>query len=538
MNRFRNFVLWVVLFAVTAGALIFIRHSERVLDDTIDRKRLRFSGRVADAPPAVAFTSMALGSFRGLLADILWLRSESLKAKRNYFEMVQLARWITDLQPNYSGGTAYLAWNLAYNVSVTSSNWEDRWYWVNEGIRLIRDKALVYNPDDPVLYREMAWIFMHKLGNVLDDAQLYYKNQLAQQMFNILGSASPDFEVLAAAPATEAEFMARFPAGSSLWKAAAQLGCKNYAELYNLFRTPIPAALPAGLKNAIGEADFALVEAAFRRRLLKERTGMDPAKMAAIDRKYGKMDWRVPESQAIYWASLGVEKSKGRDIQCFRIVTQAMQAAFRGGRLLTLDSAEGTYIQVVPNLALADSAYETYVQAQKAFGGDGGGESFRSARINYLKDAIPLIYTNGNITKAEEFFRKLVKEDGPQKQKTLDEFVMVEFAEDVRDADVKKASAIISGLIRRSILNLVYGDHDAAVANERLARYIHRKYQAENRDVKRNNLPPYAKLKSAVVEECRNILPPAMVGILNAAIAAEKAEADREKGRAGEKGKP
>ena len=524
MNRFRNFIFWVVLIAVTAAALVFLNRTERRLDDAIDREQLRFSGTVADAPPMVAFATVALGSFRGLLADVLWLRSENLKSKHNYFEMVQLARWITDLQPNYSGGTAYLAWNLAYNVSVTSSDWEDRWYWVNEGIRLIRDKALVYNPDDPVLYREMAWIYFHKLGNVLDDANIYYKNQLAQQMTSILGSASPDFEVLAAAPATEAAFMKRFPSGSPLWKAAAELGCRNYAELYALFRKPIPAALPAGLKNVVSEADFAVAEASLRRRLLKERLGLDPAKMTEIDRKYGKMDWRVPESQAIYWADLGWQKSGERDIQCLRIVTQAMQAAFRGGRLLTLDTAEGAYIQVVPNLALADAAFDTYVAAQKKFGGDGGGESFRSARINFLKDAIPLIYINGGVSKAEEFFRKLIKEDGPQKQKTLDEFVMVEFAEDVRDADVKKASAIISGLIRRSILNLVYGDHDAAVANERLARYIYRRYSQDNRDIKRNTLPPYTKLKENVVGESRNILPPAMVRLLDAAIAAERAE--------------
>jgi hypothetical protein len=119
--------------------------------------------------------------------------------------------------------------------------------------------------------------------------------------------------------------------------------------------------------------------------------------------------------------------------------------------------------------------------------------------------------------------------DGPQKQKTLDEFVMVEFAEDVRDADVKKASAIISGLIRRSILNLIYGDHEAAVANERLARYIYRKYVAENHDIQRNTLPAYTKMKSEVVEECRRYLPPAMVKILNTAIAAEQAEAKEAK---------
>ena len=536
MNRFRNFTIHAALLIATAAAVCFLRLAESRLDRTIDAEKLRFSGAVADAPPAVAFTSVAMGSFRGLLADILWLRSENLKAKKNYFEMVQLARWITDLQPNYSGGTAYLAWNLAYNISVTSSDYEDRWYWVNEGIRLIRDKALVYNPDDPVLYREMAWIFFHKLGNVLDDANLYYKNQLAIQMTAILGGGTPDWELLAAAPDTEQKFMARFPAGHPLWRAAAEAGCRNYGELYDLFRTPTPAALPELLRARLSEVDFAAAQAGMRARLLKAKMRLDPAKMAEIDRRYGKMDWRVPESQAIYWATVGLEKSGGEDVQCARIVTQAMQAAFRGGKLLTLDTAGGSYIQVVPNPALADAAYNSYVEAQKAFGShSGSAESFRSARINYLKDAIPLIYINGNLSKAEEFFKKLIKEDGPQKQKTLDEFVMTEFAEDVRDADVKKASAIISGLIRRSILNLIYGDHDAAVANERLARYIYRKYTAENRDIKRNTLPPYARMKAGEVEECRRYLPPAMVTILNAAIAAEQTEAGREPGGGAEK---
>lgn len=524
MSRFRYLMIIAALAAVTLGSLFFIRKIESNLDRTIDQEKLRFSGNVSDAPPLVAFTSMAMGSFRGLLADVLWLRSENLKAKKSYFEMVQLARWITDLQPNYSGGTAYLAWNLAYNISVTSSDFEDRWYWVNEGIKLIRDKALLYNPDDPVLYKELSWIFFHKLGNVLDDANLYYKNQLAIQMTNILGSTTPDIEALAAAPSTKTDFLKKYPADSRIWLIGAEAGITGFDSLYNAFRSPVKAEVPVVFKNKLNETEFKELDSALRAILLREKMKLDPAKMAQIDRKYGKMDWRVPESQAIYWATLGVEKAHGKNLPCARLITQAMQAAFRGGKLLSVDAGNGQYIQVVPNLELADAAYEAYLSTEKEFEKDGSGQTFFSARINYLKDAIPLIYINGNISKAEDFLKKLQKEDGTQKNKTLDEFVMVEFAEDVRDASVKKASAIISGLIRRSILNLIYGDHSAALANERLARYIYRKYSAENKDVKRNALPPYKQLKAGEIAECRKYLPPVMVTILDAAIASEKAE--------------
>ena len=137
--------------------------------------------------------------------------------------MVQLARWITDLQPTFSGATAYLAWNMAYNISVTCSSFADRWRWVNEGIKLIRDQAIEYNPEDPVLYKELAWIFQHKLGNIMDDANLFYKNRLAILITNVAG-IKPDWEAMAAAPESERAFMKEYPEDSRAWKAARAAG--------------------------------------------------------------------------------------------------------------------------------------------------------------------------------------------------------------------------------------------------------------------------------------------------------------------------
>ncbi len=546
MNRFRNMTLILALLLVTLLVLAGIRGIERKLDTTIDSERLRFTGAVADAPPAVAFTTMAMGSFRGLLADILWLRSEQLKGKKNYFEMVQLARWITDLQPNYSGGTVYLAWNLAYNISVTSSDREDRWYWVNEGIKLVRDKALLYNPDDPLLYRELSWIYLHKLGNLMDDMNLYYKSQLAEMMTNILGSTTPDWEKLAAAPKSKDEFMKLYPEDSALWKAVNQAGYKDYDALFAAFRAPnaavaaplqvnaalqAKAELPATLRLYLSQDEFAALDSFFRAELLRTRLKLEPSRMVEIDKKYGKMDWRVPESQAIYWATVGVEKSIANtgkpDINCLRIISHGLQSGFRSGRLLTVD-ATGETISSIPNLNLTDSAYAAFEQGEAEFKDSGAGSSFRSAKINYLKDAIPLIYIYGNVTKAQEFFDRLVKVDGPQKQNNLDEFVMVHYAEDVRDADVKKASAVITGLVQRAIFNILVGQRDSAVTNERLARYIHRIYTQKNLDVKRNTLAPFAEIKKGVVNNMRNNLPPMMKTLLEAEIAAEEAQKKEE----------
>jgi hypothetical protein len=105
---------------------------------------------------------------------------------------------------------------------------------------------------------------------------------------------------------------------------------------------------------------------------------------------------------------------------------------------------------------------------------------------------------------------------------------MVHYAEDVRDADVKKASAVITGLVQRAIFNLLVGQRDSAVTNERLARYIHRIYTQKNLDVKRNTLAPFAEIKKGVVNNMRNNLPPMMKTLLEAEIAAEEAQKKEE----------
>jgi hypothetical protein len=232
----------------------------------------------------------------------------------------------------------------------------------------------------------------------------------------------------------------------------------------------------------------------------------------------------VPESQAIYWATIGLEKSHGKDVSCRRDITQALQAAFRSGRLLVIDTDNGAYLQFIPNYKLASAAYDAFVEAQKSETG-GGAASFRSARINFLKDAIPMLYLN-EPREAEKFFRKLVEEDGPQKQNNLVEFVMKEFAEDVRDGDVKKASAIISEAIYRSLDKLVSGERKDAVDYNRLAHYIHRKYLAENHDVKRNNLPPFGKMRESMIDYCRKIWPKNKVMALDGWLTVEKMEAE------------
>src|SRR6476661_1304565 len=132
-------------------------------------------GLGSNAPPVLAFTTVALGGFRGLIANALWIRANDLQQDGKYFEMVQLADWITKLQPDIVTVWVHQAWNMAYNITVKFPDHQDRWIWVKRAIELLRDQAIKYNPKEPLLYRELGWIFQHKMGHYMDDATETYK---------------------------------------------------------------------------------------------------------------------------------------------------------------------------------------------------------------------------------------------------------------------------------------------------------------------------------------------------------------------------
>jgi hypothetical protein len=136
------------------------------------------AAEVTAAPsPAAEMIVAGLGGFRGIAAEVVWFRADRLQDEGRYAELAQLAAWLTFLEPHTPEVWAYTAWNLAYNVSVMMPTHADRWRWVDAGLKLLRDDGLHLNPGDPVLYKELAWMFLLKLGGPLDEAGGYYRAQ-------------------------------------------------------------------------------------------------------------------------------------------------------------------------------------------------------------------------------------------------------------------------------------------------------------------------------------------------------------------------
>ncbi|MBR2509310.1 MAG: hypothetical protein IKB71_06140 [Lentisphaeria bacterium] len=513
MSQFRKYMVYIVLILVSIVLLFCIFETEKKMDREIKTHHLRYTGAVQGASPLVSFTTVALGSLRGIISDLLWLRSQSLQQKGDYYEMVQLARWITDLQPEFSGAAAFLAWNMAYNISVTCSFYDDRWRWVNEGLKLLRDRAIIYNPEDPVLYKELGWIFQHKIGNVLDDAQQYYKNQLANDM-RLVVTQDPDWQGIADAPASDEDFLKTYPENSDVRNAITRAGFLTMEELHRAFRAN--SKVPDSLAKALGNNQVMIhkMDNFLRAQYLRDKYKLDPDMILELNNKYGKLDWRLPEAQAIYWATMGLKKTPGnRSLDCERMITQGLFEAFRSGRMLIVDNKDFKRVMIVPNFDVLDAAKKNFDETIKA---NEDIKSFTSAKNNFMKDAIMLLFNYGKFAKAREYYAMLQKENPGNKEYagTLDDFAMKVWLSEVKDGSYKKTMDIIDGLLKRSFTYIVYGDDDAAIASEKIAKAVYAKHQTEFKDVQRLILPAYTEIKKNVLSKLMTEVPPSVAEIL------------------------
>ncbi|MBR4188804.1 MAG: hypothetical protein IKQ55_02460 [Kiritimatiellae bacterium] len=155
--------------------------TSRLLLAARDRLGLTQAPATDNLPPEAAFTTVALGGFRGILADLLWMRAGRLQDEGRFFELAQLSDWIARLQPRSPAIWAYHAWNMAYNIPALLPDPTDRWRWVKAGISLLRDDGMALNPGSARLHRELAWLYLHKLGTDDDATAPYYRAQFAKE---------------------------------------------------------------------------------------------------------------------------------------------------------------------------------------------------------------------------------------------------------------------------------------------------------------------------------------------------------------------
>ncbi len=423
---------------------------------------------LSNAPPILAFTTVALGGFRGLISNALWMRATELQDEERYFEMVQLADWITTLEPHYSEVWRMQAWNMAYNISVKCKDFEERWRWVQRGIELLH-KGLHYNPADPKIYQDLSWIFRHKIGQNLDDAHMLYKIRWAQQMQDILGG-HPDFAAL------------------------------------------LHPQTPAERERA---------------RKLREDYQMDPEFIQHIDQTYGPLDWRLPDAHAIYWAEMGVRKGTQEDRDLVRRFAYSImqQACRRGGALppWVTNVTEENFI-LWPDLDLVPKVNASY---ERTLLDKTDKKVVQNAQKNFLKEAVVLLYEYNRDREALHWFNCLKQNftnaiTGDETNLTVEEYAFKQIQSEIGELDQPKMTGVILGLISQEYLCLIGDDADRAENFSHLAEAIWRSYMSRlpgglnDPNGKRIALEPMSKLRRDELEQMEHYLSPQNANYLRA----------------------
>ena len=391
-----------------------------------------------NAPPILAFSSVALGGFRGLIANALWARTSRLQEEGRFFETLSLADWITKLQPTFPSVWTFQSWNMVYNISKQFEQPEERWRWVQGGINLLRQEALGYNPESAEIYRELAWIFQDKMGGNLDDTHLYYKERWAREMRQILGNA-PDLDVILASKDQQVQQL--------------------------------------------------------RQRLL-DQFGMDVETMKRIEDNLGKFDWRLPETQAIYWAWVGLENAKqGEKNFLRRIIWQSMALAFERGRLIE-NSIDQT-LEYAPNLDLAPYTHAMFLKVRKEEENSNYLTTIDRAHTEFLQNACYYFYLHHQLQTAGLWFEQLLERfpDSIPDGMSLEAFALNRFERNLVKADMNQARVIIEGMQRQFLYYLALGEEQQALGYSNLAQVAWQRYQDRVEAAsQRLSLPPYDEL--------------------------------------------
>lgn len=395
MNTQQDRLVQVVSICVLVVCLIASMGVSTAIATSASRAQLAYTNEAAEgAPPEVAI-GMALGAFRGMFVNYLWLRANELKEAGKFHEAIELSRTITRLQPRFPRVWVFHAWNMSYNISVATHTANERWDWVNAGIELLRQEAIPQNPTSVLLHRELAWIFLHKIQGFSDDANRHYKRELAREWTFVLGvpptlPSDPEraqqilsdwLEPIVAAPASLDELILReqedfesdpenqlnnrpfrsgvealvseirdragLPLGSDLLRFVALED--TYTNEWEGEERILGMVTTLNLNQVIGELrrDEAHADAwerllpFVRRSVLVDEYRMEPARMQRYTERIGPLDWRHPASHAIYWAYRGIEQSRDRQstttfdtLNTDRMITHSIQELYRTGTIL------------------------------------------------------------------------------------------------------------------------------------------------------------------------------------------------------------
>ncbi len=545
--RLRDTIIWFVCIIAVVGLLVAAGMQLDYINSQRQDMKLISNEPLKNAPPSLAFTTVAMGAFRGLVVDVLWIRADKLKEQGQFFDARQLADWITTLQPRFAAVWSFQAWNMAYNISVAipATQPEQRWQWVRNGFELLRDQGIPLNPKSILLYKELANIFQDKIGSVRDDVHKYYKLQLALAMEPLLGPADEQyFAALAQTPtdfkqvAADANIAPLINALKTADKTFIDDGdfVNNYLSLRQKPDRFTPEASKT-IDSFRGTAALKRFDIFAKAYCLRNTWKLDPVLMQQINKTYGQtdfndpnehlpLDWRHPDTHAIYWAVKGLQvagqgKYSAEQANTDRVITHSLQNLFRYGKIFLYDvqpreikpssvlspltTTKGSIptkeIFLRPDLKMFQTYNKSVLEIMEKYKGDkvfqpSAYGTMQDGHRNMLQNALFMFYQAGHAQQAQKIYEQL-RQLYPRDEFKVSfvEFMRNRLRTELRNIGVLDAQEMIQMMLQESYFRYAIRDDDEAFGREKMAKEIYDHYQSSYKDENRISLPDFKLMR-------------------------------------------
>ena len=480
----------ILTFTATTILLFCIYNTGLQLNKEKQEKQLTETGSVQNLPPALAFTTIALGGFRGIIADILWLKTMQLQSQGKYFEMVQLATWISKLQPGFTGATSFLAWNMAYNISITYANPKDKWRWVENGINILKT-AIKDSPEKPDLYAEVAWLYIHKIGTPYDSSNLFYKNQIITDMHSIINAWHPNWSSIASVPDHKTNLLRILQKKYKIKKESLDAFSNAKQRQGDFLKNQ---KLPTSSNEKFNNKDAKrLINNFFIKKELKRRFSITPEKVLRLNKTFGPLNWFSWSSQALYWLYTAPTNALYKNKEFIGFLFLALRQSLENGKILLYNPSNSQILFTGPNLEIIPKTQKFLYKAIQIT--DYKKTYTRRYQI-FMNNAIMQLFMAGKSSIAKQYFTHL-KKNYPKSVKykiTFKKFIELEIA---ANSNFKSYSNILINIEKILKLSAIYNAQnkiDLEKGYYNFAKILHSTYNFMNK----RKLPPLQVLEKSV----------------------------------------
>lgn len=306
-------------------------------------------------PPSLVLITVALGPIRGLIADALWWHVAELQERSEYFEIIKITDWITAMQPQNPYVWTYHSWNLAYNISYEFPTPKTRWNWIENGINLLRNEGLKYNPGNNFIKSELSFLIVDRVSGISDNQFRFYVKEWSKKMGKYFAKGNR----------SEIEKMVSYIRQNPDFKEKTDAYAEKITDM-------------------------------------EKEIKLEPRKMLSIDEQYGPFNWLLPQASAVYWGARKEEKTYSQGYLNYKVVLPvAMQQCFLRGSIVE-NPATGLFV-TTNNFAIAPSIISMYDEeikfSEKPY-------LKRAECLNFIRNAVPILISFNQNEIANQLFEK------------------------------------------------------------------------------------------------------------------------------------